>query len=310
MTENKIFMGIDVSKETLDISLNQKHYKIANSEKGIKGFIDKHSKLLRAVKLCALEATGRYEVLVMTMLQKHGLPVHRANPLHVKNFARASNQKAKTDKIDAYLLEKYAIFVQDTENGDPVITDTYVALQQLRTVERSLEDELHGHKCRLAHFSGVAKKITDKQINACEKQLIAVRTEIDRVIKADAKLHTKKQAMLKVKGIGSQIANVLICDMPELGTMTAKQVVSLTGVAPFTKQSGKSTQQSHIQGGRFYVRKALYMAALVCIKHSPILREVYERLKGAGKPSKVALVAVMRKIIIFINTLMREVMSA
>jgi len=282
MIENKIFMGIDVSKETLDISLNQTHYKILNKDKNIKDFIDKHEGLLKEIRLCALEATGRYELKVMRMLQSQNVSVHRANPLNVKNFVRASNQKAKTDKIDALLLEQYAVFVKDKENGDPFMTDAQEMLQQMRTVERALENEIHGHKCRLEHLSKTARKIIKQHIKSSEKQRSATRLEIDRIIEADPVLSKKKKAMMEVRGIGKKIANTLICDMPELGTMTKKQVASLLGVAPFTKQSGKSRIKSHIRGGRFYARKALYMGALVCMKCCPKLRAFYTNSRMLG----------------------------
>jgi len=305
MKENKIFMGIDVSKETLDLSLNQKHYKITNTDIDIKRFIQKHETCLVNVALCALEATGGYELKVMRILQRHGVPVHRANPLHVKNFIRASNQKAKTDAIDAYLLAQYAIFVADKEKGDPFMTDRQHTLQQLRTIERSLEDGIHGYKCRLDHVKGVALNSVKQHLNVSEKHLQDVREEMNRIIQDDAKLSKKQKVMMEVKGIGQKIANTLICDVPELGTMTKKQAASLLGVAPFTRQSGKTSFKSHIRGGRFHARKALYMGALVCMRHCPKLSTFYHKLKDAGKTSKMALVALMRKLIVELNARIR-----
>ena len=309
-TENKkIFIGIDVSKATLDISISGKHFKIKNTDEDISVFIKTEisSKSFLPTLIC-LESTGGYERLVMQALQKAGLSVHRAHPNKVHSFAKASGHFAKTDKLDAKLLEKYAEFAFCTngERGDDLIAESTVALQSLRGVERDLCDTLHANQCRIQHLSAAAEKHLNAHIAFIKKQLEEVRADIQTVIESDEVLQKKSEILTSYKGIGTKIASALLAELPELGTLNKKEIASLVGVAPKLYESGTKKLGGHIAGGRFYVRKALYMAALVAMRHNSKMKAFYQRLVAAGKMKKVAIVAVMRKIIVCLNTMIKN----
>ncbi len=245
---------IDVSKATLDISMNKKHYKI---------------------KLCVLESTEGYERLVMKKLQEWDIVVHRTHPNKVYAFAKASNHFAKTDKLDAILLEQYAIFVSNEEKGDAILSDLQYELQSLRLVEKSLEEELHANQCRVKICTGKSKKYLDKQIEFIKEQLKKIKADINKLIKEDEDLSSKSKLLTSYKGVGEKTANTLLIDVPELGKLNNKEIASLVGVAPKTNQSGQKTKIAKISGGRFGARKALYMAALVAMRYNCKMKQLY-----------------------------------
>jgi len=306
---NKIFIGIDVSKATLDISISGKHFKIKNSPKDISAFIKAEISVHKsALYLICLESTGGYEVLVMQTLQKAELPVHRAHPNKVHSFAKAAGHFAKTDKLDAKLLEKYAefVFTVHKERGDAVLTDSILELQALRGVERDLMEQLHANQCRLQHLKGKAAKHLETCIKFIQKKLIEVQNDIDKIIGSDDDLKSKSHILKSYRGIGDRTSSTLIAELPELGKLSSKEIASLVGVAPQIYESGTKKLGGHIARGRFYVRKALYMAALVATRYNDKMKEVYQKLIASGKPKKVALVAIMRKIIIHLNTMIKN----
>lgn len=305
-TNNNIFVGIDVSKATLDISLSGKHFKITNTDQAISLFIEEEiSKKNITPRLVCLESTGGYEICAIKCLNKYNFPVHRAHPNRVHAFASASGHFAKTDKLDAELLEKYAAFVCDEESGDEPISEASYRLRELRSVERDLSDSLHAYQCRIKHLHGAAARHIQAHINFILKQITKVRKDIDEIIESDKKLMRTREVLMSFKGVGQQVSNILISELPELGTLNKREVANLAGVAPKTYESGTKKTAGHIMGGRFYARKALYMAALVASKHNEKMKNFYDRLITAGKAKKVALVAVMRKIIIYLNGMLK-----
>ena len=305
--ENKVFIGIDVSKATLDISISGRHFKIENSEKTLNSFISEAilDKQIEPELVC-LESTGGYEIDAIRCFQRAKMPIHRAHPNKVYSFAKASGHFAKTDKLDAKLLEKYAAFVCDKEKGDHPRSDDAYELRELRNIERNLMEDLHAAQCRIKNSHGRATAHIQSQIDFIKEQLNKVRKDIDEVIKSDADLDQKQKLLTSYKGIGKRIASVLLSELPELGMLDNKAIASLAGVAPKTYESGIKSRVGHIFGGRFYVRKALYMAALVASRHNKQMKVVYERLIAVGKKPKVALVAIMRKIVICLNVMLRN----
>lgn len=308
ITENKVFIGIDVSKATLDISVSGRHFKIKNSQQSLNSFIAETivDKQIEPALVC-LESTGGYEIDAIQCFQKAKMPVHRAHPNKVYSFAKASGHFAKTDKLDAKLLEKYALFAfNNEEKGDEARSEASYDLQELRSVERNLMEDLHAAQCRIKNSRGKAIEHLQTQIDFIKEQLKNVRKDIDIVIKSDDDLKAKRKLLESYKGVGKRISSVLLAELPELGRLDNKAVASLVGVAPKTYESGTKAKPGHIAGGRFYVRKALYMAALVASRHNKQMKVVYERLVAAGKKKKVALVALMRKIIICLNVMLRD----
>lgn len=307
LAENNIFMGIDVSKATLDISISSKCFRIENTQKNFAAFLTKEivAKKIDPILTC-IESTGGYEKMALQYLQKSNIPVHRAHPNRVHAFAKAAGHFAKTDKLDAKLLEKYAHFVSNDENGDAALPDYHYDLQELRAIECDLADALHANQCRLQHGSGKAKKYLTKQILFIKKQLKAIQGDINQIIDSNDILKKKRLILTSFKGVAQQTSAALLADLPELGSLTRKEIASLVGVAPKTYESGTKKLAGHIFGGRFYVRKALYMAALVASRCNQRMKIFYERLVAAGKPKKVALVAVMRKIIVCLNSMIKN----
>ncbi len=307
---DKIFIGIDVSKATLDISLFGKHFKIKNNEKDVFSFINKELTLNKVIPtLVCLESTGGYERLTIQSFQKMEIPIHRAHPNKVYMFAKASGHFAKTDKLDARLLEKYAAFVCNEEKGDAFLSEATYELRELRSVERDILDALHANKCRIKTSCGRAIGYLSNQIQFFKIQLEAIRKDINNVIKSDEQLNQKHKLLVSLKGVGLLTANALLAELPELGTLNNKEVASLIGVAPKTYESGTKKSRGHIMGGRFYVRKVVYMAALVASQHNNKMKLFYDRLVAAGKAKKVALVAVMRKIIMCLNVMIKNNMA-
>lgn len=307
VTKNKSFIGIDVSKATLDISFEGKHFKIKNEEVSICDFIEKEIILKENIpSLACLESTGNLERLAMKCFTDAEIPIHRAHPNRIHSFAKASGHFAKTDKLDARLLEQYARFVSDKEKGDPVISKATLELQELHGAEKDLMGFLHATKCRMKMSSGKTKKYYAFQTKFMEKQVAFIRKDIEIVIKSDSELKRKYDLLISYKGIGKQISHALLADFSELGQMDKKQVASLAGVAPKLYESGTKKLNGHIIGGRFFVRKALYMAALVASQHNVTMKPFYERLIAKGKAKKVALAAVMRKIIVCLNAMIRD----
>jgi len=302
---NNIFMGIDVSKATLDISLSGQHFKIKNETKAISTFI-KTKIACTKVMLCVLESTGGYEKLVTKLLQASDVPVHRAHPNVVKAFGRASKYFAKTDKIDAKLLASYAAFVSDTEHGDEPISEIQEELMQMRSMERNLEDSLHMYQCRIKHLSGPAKIFAAQHIDFIKKQLKELIQQVKDLIASDKQMTDKINLLTSFKGVGYKTARVLVTELPELGKADKKEIAALVGVAPQTHESGTKISKGHIYGGRFHVRKAIYMAALSAMTRNPTMAALYKKMKDAGKASKIALVAIMRKIIVCLNAMVQS----
>lgn len=241
------------------------------------------------------------------MLNKAGVRVHRAHPNKVYSFAKVCNHFAKTDKLDAILLEKYAEFIAKDQTL-PIITldETQMELQSLCSVEQDLQATLHAHQCRADHLEGKALHHMQKQIDSIKKQLTELSSDIEQVINENEQLQNKQQLLTSYKGVGKKTANTLIVELPELGKLNHKEIASLVGLAPKTNESGKKIAKGHISGGRFYVRKSLYMAALVAARYNDKMKILYDRLIQSGKPAKVALVALMRKIIVCLNAMVQN----
>lgn len=304
--EDNIFMGVDVSKDHLDIYYNSKHEKIRNNIKAIRDFIrfELRGKDV-AIRLCVVESTGGYEKVIMKLLQESGIMVHRAHPNKVYAFAKAKGHFAKTDRLDSVLLEQYAAFIADNVTGDEIISELQEELKALKAIETDLEIALQANKNRMHNLQGRALSYLKKQIKFYEKQLEQIRKDIDILISEDDNLSKKQKIITSYKGVGKKTASVLLIELPELGKLTNKEIASLVGLAPKTNESGKKIYKAHISGGRFIVRRALYMAALVAARYNQRIQVFYAKLIAAGKALKVALVAVMRKIIICLNSMLK-----
>lgn len=296
--------GIDVSKEWFDIALENKVFRIKQDKKHISKFICKHLSKKEKV-LCVLESTGGYERLVAQCLTESGIEVHVAHPNKVLAFAKAKGRLAKTDKIDARILSEYGRFIDSSEIRRPS-TPAQNELRELGARLVQLKTMRHQEKCRLGTIeSKIVKKSIEKTLKSIETEIEAIEQRLFILIHADVRLNDLYTNLQSMKGVGKTLALMLIIDLPELGQLNRKQVAALVGVSPITRESGKKIGHSSTGHGRAAVRKVLYMAALVACRHNSNMKEFYERLIEAGKAKKVAIVAVMRKMLVILNAMAR-----
>ena len=301
----EIVWGIDISKEWLDISIDGKVSRIEQTEKSILAFIKKHKESDKNT-LAVMESTGGYELLAVNCLTKTGFIVHVAHPNKVRDYAKARGHFAKTDKLDAKIIEGYGQFI-DPETIYALPSDLERKLNAWSTRLAQLKESYHQECCRLGmvtdkevkHSHQRLLKVLIKQIDQLEKQLLTL-------IKANESLNKKYELLRSMKGVGPVLAMTLIAELPELGKINKKEIAALVGVAPLTKESGKKTRKATTQYGRQAVRKVLYMAALVAAHHNAKLKAFYQRLLAKGKLKKVALVAVMRKMIVILNAMLQS----
>lgn len=297
--------GIDVSKNWLDISIDRKSFNIDQTLPAIKHFF--RDKIQTPEKtLIVLESTGGYEKLVKHYLVDQGITVHVAHPNKVKSFARAKGKLAKTDKIDAHLLSEYGKFIDGKEirqNADK----NQEELRTLGTRIEQLKQMHHQESCRLGMvFSNAqVKRSIEKMLKILKASIKAIEDEILEKISLDATLKEKYDLLLSMKGVGKTLAMSLIIDLPELGEANKKEIAALTGVAPITTQSGQKGARGRIKYGREGIRKILFMCALTACRYVPKFKAFYTKLIDAGKAKKVAIVAVMRRIIVILNAMVR-----
>ena len=305
--QNAVYIGIDISKRELEIHTYEASLKlpsaIPNTKSGITKIINKLSKNEHIH--CVFEATGGYEKPLLAMLQAEGIKASRITPSLARNFAKAQGILSKTDSIDAKVLTDYGFKFtpRKTAPVDPIIEEIH-ALVKYR---RHLNDELLRERQQLEHTP-------PKSIETMVKSRIKTLTnQIEKVTKTMITLKTKSpeideavKILTSTKGVGDNSALSLLAAMPELGKLTNNQASSLAGLAPFNRDSGKYRGRRMIYGGRKDIRQALYMAALVASRYNPILKEFYQRLVANGKPKKLALIAVMRKLLSYLNLLMKR----
>lgn len=298
------FIGIDVSKEWMDIAIEGICSRIAQD----KEVIDEKIKEIKnaAPRLCVVESTGGHERLIVDRLQTAGLKVHIAHPSRVRSFAKAKGYLAKTDRLDAFVLSAYGAFVGE----DAVLAKADKKQQELSDLQaryEQLKEMLHAENCRLGN--PVHKKIKSdikRSIVFLKERLKLIECDIQAMVERDEELNERSKLLLSMKGVGPITSQALLIGLPELGALSRKEVASLVGVAPVVQESGKKRSNSRIQQGRGHVRRTLYMAALVAVRYNKPMKEFYERLRGAGKPAKVAIVAVMRKMLVTLNAMIRD----
>lgn len=298
-----VYVGIDVSKAQLDVAVRPSGEcrQVANDSAGIATVVEDVQ--ARETPLVVVEATGGYETAVVAALATAGVAVVVANPRQVRDFARATGQLAKTDRIDAQVLALFAERVRPTPR--PLPDDLTQTVQALLLRRRQLMDMRTAEHNRLEHAVGPIRRSLTQHIRWLEKQLGRVDDDLDEIIQGSPLWRAKENLLRSVPGVGPAVSRTLLGNLPELGTLTRKQIAALAGVAPLARDSGTFRGRRTTWGGRAQVRAALYMGALVASRYNPAIRPFYERLRAAGKPPKVALVACMRKLLIILNAMVR-----
>lgn len=298
------FIGIDVSKATLDIASlpDGESWTVPNDEPGLAELAPRL--LALAPVLVVMEATGGFEMLTAITLAKAGLPVAVVNPRQVRDFAKAMGQLAKTDALDAGMLADFAQRVRPVPR--PLPDEAAQLLDSLLPRRRQIVEMLTAEKNRLGFARGPVQRDISQHMRWLEKRLTDVDGDLQDAVAASPLYQAKSDLLRSVPGVGPVTALTLLATLPELGHLSRHQIAALVGVAPLNRDSGTMRGKRMVWGGRAPVRAALYMAALVGLKHNPVLRVFYERLRAAGKPFKVAATACMRKLLTILNAMLHQ----
>ena len=301
----RLFVGIDVSKERLDVHVRptDERFAVASDEAGIAALLARLAVLQPT--LVVLEATGGYEAAVAAALAHAGVPVAVVNPRQIRDFARATGQLAKTDTLDARVIARFAETVQPPAR--PLATEQAHALAELVARRRQLVDMLAAEMNR---YRQARNRALQKRINAhvtwLTRAIEDLEDDIKRLIRSSPVWRETEDLLTSVPGIGDITAHALIADLPELGHLDRRRIAALVGIAPLNRDSGLWRGRRMIGGGRPTVRRALFMATRVAIRYNPQLAAFYRRLTAAGRPKKVAIIAAMRKLVTILNAMLRD----
>lgn len=303
--KNHCWIGIDVSKAQLDIytSITDRQATYANDDGGIAQLVGELRKVTPT--LIVLEATGGLERALVAQLLAAKLPVAVVNPRQVRDFGRASGQLAKTDRLDARLLARFAQAIQPAQRALPDQAAQDFADQLAR--RRQLVDMLTMEKNRLQQSPNKAVRQDIKtHIEWLQNRLRATEDGLRHAVESSPTWQAERDLLSEIKGIGDITALTLIGDLPELGRLDRKRIAALVGIAPLNRDSGTLRGRRAVWGGRAAVRHTLYMATLSAVRFNPTLRAFHTRLRAAGKAKKVALVACMRKLLTILNAIVRD----
>jgi transposase len=302
--QNEINVGVDTGKSQLDISIRPLNicFSVPNDDVGIKQAV-KEIKKYKPTRI-VIEATGRLECGFVLACKKANLPICVVNPAHVKKFAGAIGRLAKTDKLDAQLIAHFSEAIK------PAVTE-------LRPDEMQLMSDLLARRRQLICMQTMEKnrlKILPKSLHKSIKTVLKIlSTEIDNVdkslketIELSPEYQAKNAILQSMPGVGNVVAFNLLSNMPELGYITNKQAAALIGVAPINRESGAYQGQRSIKGGRYQIRTVMFIAMLSAVRCNPVFGQMYQRLVAQGKPKKKALVACVRKMIVILNSMLRE----
>jgi transposase len=306
MTET--FLGIDVSKATLELAgrrngagLPDLPTAISNTDADLTRLVP--ALLALAPTLIVLEATGGYERLAAATLTLAGLPVVVVNPRQVREFGKATGQLAKTDRLDAALLALFAERVRPEVRARLAFDTT--ELSDLVQRRRQVIDMITMERNRCALATPRVRRRLEAHITWLEREVEDVERRLGDAIESSPVWRTRDEVLQSMPGIGPRISQTLLALLPELGTLNRQCIAALVGVAPFNDDSGRHAGKRRISGGRAAVRTAVFMGALVGVRHNPVLKAFYHRLLAKGKVKKVALVACARKLLTMLNAMLR-----
>ncbi len=300
-----LFVGIDVAKARLDVAQRPAGplpAQVGHDEAGIAGLIVALQQV--APTLIVLEATGGYEAPVATALALAGLPVAVVNPRQVRDFAKATGQLAKTDAIDAALLALFAERVQPTPR--PLPDEAHADLAARVARRRQLVEMLTAERLRLGTARRALRRSLREHIAWLERRLLDTDAEISHQIRQSPVWRAKEDLLRSVPGVGPRTTSALLARLPELGHLSHRAIAKLVGVAPLNADSGTHRGRRVIWGGRAPVRASLYMATVVAVRWNPVLKTFYQRLRAAGKPATLALIAAMHKLLTILNAILRD----
>jgi len=299
-----VFVGVDVSKQHLDWVAGEQGEvaREPNTPAGVRRLV---AKLVRLdLELVVFESTGGYERRLAEKLGEAGLPIAFVNPWRVRRFGEGLGVLAKTDPLDARMLAAYGERARPDRR--PVPGPTQRLLADLVRRRRQLMTMIVAEKNRLDTTAAVVRRDVKSMIRLLERRVEKLDAKIDAAIEADPERCETKERLQSVPSVGPGVARTLVVDLPELGALGRREIASLVGLAPFARDSGRKSGARRIRAGRSGPRTALYLAAMNAARFNPKLKPVYERMVAAGKPPKVALVAVARKLLTILNAMVRD----
>lgn len=297
------FVGIDVSKDRLHVCLRPsgEFLELRNDETGWSQLLDHLGPL--EIDRIVLEATGGYESAVAALMHGAELPVVVINPRQARDFAKATGELAKTDRIDAAVLALFAERIRPEPR--PVAGEATLELQALVTRRRQLNEMLVAERQRHARARSSVKRDIQRHVRWLEQRIKDVDDDLNKAIQDSPIWRARENLLRSIPGIGPVVSRTLLAELPELGALSNREIAKLVGVAPLACDSGLLRGRRAIWGGRASVRAALYMAALVASRRNPVIRDFYQRLIAQGKAPKVALIACARKLLIISNSMLK-----
>ena len=300
----EVWVGIDVSKKQLEVGLGAEGetWSVANDASGIQGMVERFVAL--QPRLVVIESTGGLEKELLKSLWAAHVTFALVNPRRVRAFAKSIGRLAKTDRIDAHLLARFAQAIQPAPTFLP--SEAEQLLSALITRRRQLLDTRTAEHNHLASAHPALRATIREHLEWLSRQIAALETQIEQLVQAEPAFKAKEELLSSVPGIGPVTSAVLIADLPELGHSDRKKIAALVGVAPMNADSGYQHGKRRIQGGRADVRTTLYMATISATRFNPVIQSYYQHLLARGKLKKVALVACMRKLLTILNAMMRD----
>lgn len=301
MNKQVTWIGIDVSKGRLDLAAVPSGERLSVPADDLQRLVSWVGK--RRPQLIVLEATGGYERDAVAALAAKGWAIAVVNPRQVRDFARATGRLAKTDAIDADVLARFA----DAVRPEPrqLRDEQTQALRDIVVRRRQLLDMRKAEKNRLEiTVSPAVRAGVERHLAWLDSEIAQTDDDLDHQIRQSPSWRADENLLTSMPGVGPVLARTVIAELPELGRLNRRQIAALVGVAPFNRDSGKMRGTRTTWGGRSSVRQVLYMATLSGVRFNPVLKEAYDRLRKAGKPPKVALVACMRRLIVTLNAML------
>ncbi len=305
-TESQISInvGVDVGKSKLDIVLHplDLHFQISNDEDSILKVVQVLKK--RNIERIVVEATGRYEHAFVFACDQANLPIVVVNPISVRRYAQAIGVLAKTDKIDARVIAQFAATIQPDIKPIPdkqsrLIKDLLIRRSQLLEMQTM-------EKNRLQILPKALHRSINTLLRSLQTQIATITKQIDEAVMQVKHWRVKAEILTSVPGVGKVLAYTLLSELPELGKLNRKEIAALVGVAPMNRESGSWNGKRRIRGGRHRIRTVMFMAMLSSIQCNPVFKRFYEHLKAQGKLPKVAIIACMRKLIVVLNTMLKN----
>jgi transposase len=301
----QIFVGIDVAKDRLAVHVrpSDEAFSVARDSEGLTALMQRLGPL--HPYLVVVEATGGFEQTLAAALVSQAMPLAVVNPRQIRDFARATGQLAKTDALDAKAIARFAEAIKPEPR--PVPNEQARALGELVARRRQVIEMMTAERNRRRQLSSRRLiKSVDRLLAVLQKELSELEQELGEGIRGTPAWRERDELLRSVPGIGNVVARTLIADLPELGRLDRKKIAALVGIAPLNRDSGRMHGKRTTWGGRAKVRTALYMAALVASRRNPVLKAFYQRLISFGKPKKLALIAVMRKLLTILNAMVRD----